>query len=113
MAARRSDFAMIYIPKDNITMQSKPENKLVLLASMGLPVLVSPTAAYKRFLREAVGDSRSESALLTLDNLRQFCVEASVREVFGKKFGDYARSVYSEDRLLGRWENMLRYFGGS
>lgn len=46
------DFALIPIPNDPV-MQMKPENKLILLWTLGLPVLITPTPSYKRVLTEA------------------------------------------------------------
>jgi hypothetical protein len=49
--ATKCDFALIPIP-DNPFMQQKPENKLLLFWSMGLPVITTNTKSYARVMKE-------------------------------------------------------------
>ncbi len=50
--AASCDFALIPIPDDAV-MRNKPENKLLLLWTIGLPVITTDTPAYKRVMNSS------------------------------------------------------------
>lgn len=111
LAAKQSDFSVIYIPHNNQTMRSKPENKLVLLSSMGLPVLVSKTDSYARFITDCDADLL-DASILTAESLYKICVEEEIRRSVGESFGHHARSAYSEAKILARWEALFYRYAG-
>ncbi|MDC0101064.1 hypothetical protein OAJ39_01620 [Alphaproteobacteria bacterium] len=106
-----SDFGIILIPKGDKTMQNKPENKLVLLSSFGLPVLVSSTPSYKRYLECAGGH---ELFALAVDpnsrNLQKFCSQADLRSLTGECLRNYALKEYAEDKIIEKWKALLNGF---
>jgi glycosyltransferase involved in cell wall biosynthesis len=106
-----SDFGIILIPTGDKTMQNKPENKLVLLSSFGLPVLVSSTPSYKRYLESAGGQELY--ALATNPNsrnLQKFCSQADVRSFTGECLRSYALKEYGEEEIIKKWKALLNGF---
>jgi len=106
-----SDFGIILIPKGDKTMQNKPENKLVLLSSFGLPVLVSSTPSYKRYLESAGGQELY--ALATNPNsrnLQKFCSQPGLRSFTGECLRSYALKEYAEEEIIKKWKALLNGF---
>ena len=106
-----SDFGIILIPSGDKTMQNKPENKLVLLSSFGLPVLVSSTPSYKRYLESAGG--KELYALATnpnSSNLQKFCSQADLRSFTGECLRSYALKEYAEEEIIKKWKALLNGF---
>jgi hypothetical protein len=62
-AASKCDFAIILLPNDPY-LRSKPENKLLLCWSLGLPTLVSDTPSYRRVMQ----DSGNTDCILSTDD---------------------------------------------
>jgi len=110
-AIKCSDLGIILIPKNDKTMQNKPENKLVLLSCFRLPVLVSSTASYKRYIIDAGGnDLHSLSTNFKESNIKDLCSKESDRAFIGKHLYNYATKEYSEEIILSKWRKMLSSF---
>jgi len=107
-AIKKSDLAIIYIPSNDITMQNKPENKLVLLSSFAIPVLVSGTPSYKRFLKSAGGKEFCMLATQPNKNIKQLCRDTELRKKIGTTIYSYASTAYSEEKILLEWKNLLK-----
>ena len=110
-AIEASDLGIILIPENNATMQNKPENKLVLLSSFSIPVLVSPTPSYKRFINNAGGEKLyGLSTNFEKLNIQDFCSKKSIRAFVGEHLYNYAIKEYSEKKILVKWQNILNKF---
>ena len=106
-----SDFGIILIPKNDKTMQSKPENKLVLLSSFGLPVLVSSTPSYKSYLERAGGQNLYTLATNPNSiNLKKFCSQVSLRSYIGENLRGYAIKEYAEEEIIVKWKALFHGF---
>ena len=106
-----SDLGIILIPKKNKIMQNKPENKLVLLSSFNLPVLVSSTPSYKRYIYDSGGKKLHDlSTNLKKSNIENLCSKESVRAFMAKCMYNYAIKDYSEEKILSKWRKMLKSF---
>jgi glycosyltransferase involved in cell wall biosynthesis len=110
-AIELSDFGIILIPKHDKTMQSKPENKLVLLSSFGLPVLVSSTPSYKRYLESAGGKTLYELVTnLNSTNLQKFCSQVGLRSFTGECLRSFALKEYTEEDIIMKWKALFHGF---
>ena len=108
------DLALIPIELDNPFVVGKPENKLLLLWRMGMPVVVSATPAYRRAMANAgtpklacASDGEWSSILegmLTDENTRR---DAAAR---GR---DYAETVHGREAVLSRWDKLFSSLGYS
>lgn len=109
-----SDFGIIFIPPDDQTMQNKPENKLVLLSSFGLPVLVSSTPSYKRYIESAGGPELfALVANLNSRNLQKFCSDSGLRSFTGDCLRSYAVNEYAEKGIIKKWKTLLNDFSST
>ncbi len=106
-AIEKSDFGIIYIPDDDMTMQNKPENKLVLLSSFALPVLVSRTPSYERYLTSAGGEKFCSFVTEPYKNIRQFCTDIEFRKNVGNTIFRHAKQSYNEEKICLEWKNLL------
>ena len=106
-----SDFGIILIPKNDKTMQNKPENKLVLLSSFGLPVIVSSTPSYKRYLESAGGMHLYNLATnMNSINIQKFCTQVELRSYVGECMRNYALKEYGEDEIIIKWKDLFDGF---
>lgn len=105
--ATRCDMAIIPLHDDPIAW-SKPENKLLLLWSMGLPVVTSNTASYVRVMNSVGADLtcanldewRSKiKALASSEHLRVAHMQAAAR---------YVNDHCSEAAITRTWDNIFQ-----
>ena len=109
-AVECSDIGIIFIPKNDKTMQNKPENKLVLLSSFCLPVLVSNTPSYKRYLYSAGGKELYDISLnFNKSNFENIFTKKSIRALVGKHLYRHAIKEYSEKIIIGKWKYLLNF----
>jgi glycosyltransferase involved in cell wall biosynthesis len=105
------DLAVIPIPLDDPFAAGKPENKLLLLWRLGMPVVTSATPAYTRAMALAglnlacIGQDQWIEAIERL-----ICEEGERREA-GTKGRAYAEEEVSEERLLARWDQVFSSIG--
>jgi hypothetical protein len=101
-AARSSVIGIIPISKDDNFAMFKPENKLISMWSMGLPVLCSPTKAYSRVVEEI-----NASNSLCHDNWQEslsFLVKnPSIREDLIRAGMNYYESYCTREKLQVKW----------
>jgi glycosyltransferase involved in cell wall biosynthesis len=105
------DLAVIPIDLTDSFAAGKPENKLILLWKAGLPVLASPTVAYRRtMLAAGVG-----SLPCTLDEwvreIRSMMDSETLRRHNAERGYRYAMEHYSENAILSRWDAAMRSVG--
>jgi hypothetical protein len=105
--ASACDLALIPIPNDPI-MQAKPENKLLLLWSVGLPVITSATASYRRVL-QAVGSSSLACGTLNewLGAIELVAASPTWRESHMAAARQYLARHCSKDVILGSWQGVF------
>lgn len=109
-AVEYSDLGIIIIPDNDQTMQNKPENKLVLLSSFCLPVLVSGTPSYKRYVYDAGGKELCDIATnFHKSNLKNLFTSQNTRELVAKHLYNHAIKEYSEKIILDKWIDLINF----
>jgi glycosyltransferase involved in cell wall biosynthesis len=101
------DLALIPIPSNDLMMWGKPENKLIELWSIGLPVLTSPTPAYRRVMTKAglegtcdgISDWRNK-----ITKIISSSVERNRHAILAKKL---IVSDYSKEKIISQWDDLL------
>lgn len=103
-----ADLAIIPINLENRQAMSKPENKLILLWRMGIPVLTSPTPAYRRVM-ELVGlDMMCQSCSDWLEKIEGFKqMSTDDRQGIGDQTMNFSRSVYHQDKMFQQWDQIM------
>jgi hypothetical protein len=109
-----ADLAIIPIDPSNAFARGKPENKLVMLWQLGMPVLTSDTLAYRRAMKGAGLD------LLCTDRTdwrakleRMIAASDSDREQLARQGRVFAERAYSKDEFLKRFDRAFELAGFS
>jgi len=109
-----ADVAIIPIDLTDAFARGKPENKLVMLWQLGMPVLASDTPAYRRAMAGAgldqlCGDSADWRAALA----RMIGASDSDREQLARQGRVFAERAYSKDEFLKRFDRAFELAGFS
>lgn len=105
------DVAVIPIDLGNPLVAGKPENKLLLLWRMGMPVVVSATRAYERAMRDAGIPLACRTDAEWLAALERLIGDEAVRREAGQRGLAFALDQHGEARTLERWDAVLRSIG--
>jgi len=108
------DLAVIPIDLEDQFVTGKPENKLLLLWRMGMPVVTSATPAYLRAMEEVGCTSlacRNEDEWLVA--IRKMMDNAAMRQDAGEKGKMHAEKKFGEKALLERWDRVFSSIGFS
>jgi glycosyltransferase involved in cell wall biosynthesis len=102
------DLAVIPLTLADPFTAGKPENKLLLLWRMGMPVLASATPAYVR----AMAGASLAMVCATEDEwyaaLQKYAGDEAARYDAGQRGLAYAVTHYSEEKTLSRWDDLFR-----
>ncbi len=108
------DLALIPIDLDNPFVSGKPENKLLLLWRMAMPVVVSATPAYQRAMASAgtpeLACATDTEWLLTLDRMSS---DEDARRDAAARGHAYAESAHGTEVVLSRWDRLFNSVGYS
>ena len=85
----------------------KPENKLIHLWKMGMPVITSNTNSYKRVMDKCGLDLVCNSENDWIKNLRLLSDNYELRRNIGKKVYNYANNYYGTTAVIERWDSMF------
>jgi len=108
------DVAVIPIERSNALWWGKPENKLVLLWQLGMPVLTSATPVYKRVMDSAGVDMSCATTAEWGEQLERFIaarpeeIEATATQ--GRSFAERA---YSRAEFVARFDRAFETIGVS
>lgn len=106
------DIAVIPIDERNPLWWAKPENKLVLLWQLGMPVLASATPVYERAMRAAGLEMSCSTAAEWRDRLATLIeTNASERGRIGRRCRSHALEAYSKAEFLSRFDRALASIG--
>ena len=101
-AAKLSVLGIIPITKDDKFAMFKPENKLISMWAMGLPVLCSPTAAYTRVATQ-INATNSLCAGNWEERLSFLTKSPQVREDLASAGMNYYKSYCTNEVLKVKW----------
>lgn len=104
--AAACDIAVIPVPA-NPVMRRKPENKLLLLWQVGLPVVTSDTPSYSRVMR-AVGQPFAAATIADWHRmLPALADDPKLRENYMTEANRYLDATCSERAIMRTWERVL------
>jgi len=107
-----TDAAIIPIDAGNRFAMGKPENKLVMLWQLGMPVLTSPTPAYARTMAAAGIDMLCATPAEWRDQLvRLIAAEPPELETIGRRCRTFAERVYSKSEFVRRFDDAFASVG--
>lgn len=101
--AASCDFAIIPIPNDPI-MQMKPENKLLLLWSIGLPAIVSNTASYNRVMDSIGQNFTADSIDDWVVKINELSSSESIRSSYINSAKLYLVQHCLDSQILNSWD---------
>ncbi len=100
-----ADLSIIPIRSNNNLMWNKPENKLLLLWEIGVPVFTTPTPAYKRVMTSAGVDGLCNSTEDWVKKIRAFKNKtAEERKAMSEQAKMYLHHNHSKNRILQNWD---------
>jgi hypothetical protein len=105
--ATRCDLAVIPVQDDPVA-QSKPENKLLLMWSMGLPVVTSNTASYARVMKNVGADLTCASFGDWRSKIRELAVSEEFRVSHMQAAARYVADHCSEDAIARTWDSVFQ-----
>lgn len=107
------DLAVIPLHLDDAFAAGKPENKLLLLWRMGMPVVVSATPAYGRAMSGAGLNLLCQDNAQWLANLELLITTEKLRIDAGFRGRAYAEQKHGEENLLIHWDMVFTSLGYS
>ena len=104
--ASSCDIGVIPVP-ENPVMRRKPENKLLLLWQVGLPVVASDTASYSRVMRAVGQDFVASTHSDWHRKITTLGADQAVRENYMAAANRYLDDTCSERAIMRTWEHVL------
>ena len=106
------DLAVIPIEQANALWWGKPENKLVLLWQLGMPVLTTATPVYRRAMDAAGMDMSCATAADWGEQLeRMIAADAGQLQAIGERCRTFANQAYSKAEFLDRFDRAFAAIG--
>lgn len=106
------DLAVIPIERSNALWWAKPENKLILLWQLGMPVLTTATPVYQRVMEAAGADMSCASGIEWGERLQRIInSNASELSEIGRQCRQYANAAYSKDEFMKRFDVIFSSIG--
>lgn len=102
------DLALIPIPLQEPICAGKPENRLLLFWRMGIPALVSSTAAHRDVIQESGIDMSCASQQEWVEALQHYMSDQRAREEAGRRGRAFVEEKCSEEKGLERWDEVLQ-----
>jgi len=100
-----ADLAIIPISSRQKLMWDKPENKLLLLWEMGIPVLTSETPAYKRVLDRAGLDFYCSTHKEWIQKIKRYQEESEdTRRTYAEKASAYLHKYHTKVLIIQNWD---------
>ncbi len=98
------DLAIIPIYQKNKFVLGKPENKLILLWKLGIPVITSFTEAYSKTMKEA----GLKMCCMNIEDWKEsillfYHMDENKKEEISKKVRDFANENYTKENLIKKW----------
>lgn len=104
------DFVIIPINLKSKMASAKPENKLVNLWKMGLPVITSDTKSYNRVMSSCGINLTAKSDEEWLNHLKLLSQDVILREEIGTKVYNYSNKYYGKSVVIEKWDDMFNLF---
>jgi glycosyltransferase involved in cell wall biosynthesis len=105
------DLAVIPLDLDDRFAAGKPENKLLLLWRMGMPVVTSASPAYDSAMRSAGINYAARDQSDWTSMLSALISNEPARKQAGQAGKAYVDREFSEASLLGKWDSIFESLG--
>ncbi len=105
------DVAIIPINLSDPMVAGKPENKLLLLWRMGMPVVTSATPAYVRTMGEAGLSLSCKNSSTWVKKVEKLLLSEESRRESGEKGYEYVTNYHSKDKLVEKWDSIFQSIG--
>jgi glycosyltransferase involved in cell wall biosynthesis len=105
------DAAIIPINLSDNLLAGKPENKLLLLWRLGMPVVASATTAYTRAMNDAGISLICKDNNDWVDKLERIIVDQELRCTAGRRGYKYASEHFGERQIVERWDRAFHSIG--
>ncbi|QNI95407.1 glycosyl transferases group 1 family protein [Synechococcus sp. A15-127] len=105
------DLAVIPLDLSDSFAAGKPENKLLLLWRMGMPVVTSPSPAYVRAMAAANLNYTAKDEADWLSILSKLICDQDLRQQAGISGKAYVDREFSESKQLSRWDSVFQSLG--
>ena len=105
-AAKKSDIGLIPLPK-NSRYLNKPENKMVLMWSLGLPVLAEKTVSHSRLLMNLEIDLLSNTTIEWKSKIDRFMKSDKIQSKYIDLINKYLETKYSTDKITRLWDEVI------
>lgn len=109
--ATQCDLGVIPIPLDQPMFAAKPENKLLLLWRMGIPVVASATLAYRRTMHDADVEGLCSGASEWLTTIERFAGDEELRRESAERGRAFVERTQSEEAFLHRYDQLFASLG--
>lgn len=106
-AAKKSQLSILPLDPNANLNPLKAENRLLMMWRVGLPVLTSPSLAYKRVMAATNLDGICSSSDDWTEKILQMLEMPELRIASVERGQQYIRDTHSETLLLERWDNLL------
>ena len=107
--AASCDFAIIPLPLDHSMNYWKPENKLIQLWRLGIPVIASAIPSYRRVFELAGIDAFCTSYDDWIEKLELYTAEPELRQLDGIKGLNFANEHYSSEKIDEQWARLFDF----
>lgn len=105
------DIAIIPIDCGDSLSAGKPENKLIFLWRMGMPVVASATLAYSYAMKEAGQSLTCKDDAEWVTTLEKLILEEAARRDAGERGKQYALRCCSDAQIHNQWDTIFRSVG--
>jgi glycosyltransferase involved in cell wall biosynthesis len=105
------DLAIIPIELSDPFVRGKPENKLLLLWKMGMPVVASGTPAYHRAMTAAGLEHVCQTDSEWIATIAKLMADPELRRTAAMKGHSYASHHFSEQQIFSLWDSMFASCG--
>jgi hypothetical protein len=102
------DLAVIPIPLQNALCAGKPENKLLFFWRLGMPAVVSATAAHTRAMERCGLPMACRTSQDWRVTLEKYMSDEDARREAGQKGKAFAEQHHSEEKMLAQWDDVFR-----
>jgi len=104
----KTDFVIIPINLADRLVAGKPENKLLHLWKLKMPVITTETIAYKRTMKNAGLKDYAKNDHNFYKLCKNFIINKRLRVNNAKKGFIYSSNFYNNKRLLEKWDNAFK-----
>lgn len=105
------DIAVIPLNMNDPFAAGKPENKLLLLWRLGMPVVTSATPAYRRAMHNAGQNLTCATDDEWYETLKRMLQSKTLREESATKGREYSQNEFDEKKVLGLWDAAFASIG--